>query len=78
MENSDDEEDNKMEITRNPFDSHLCDKENYPKLDASVLCETAESPTTPESAEFRWSIGQIALMNPADLDVCPNQEYSIL
>ena len=72
---TEDAEENKMEITRNPFDSHLCEKDNYPGLDASVF----EQSTTPpkEKEEFRWSIGQIALMNPANLDLNPNQEYSI-
>lgn len=72
---SEDLEENKNEVTRNPFDSQLCGKENYPGLDASVFSVT-ETPEQ-EKGEFRWSIGQIAIMNPAELDLYPNQEYSV-
>lgn len=76
-DNSADEfEENNLEITRNPFDSQLYDKENFPVLDSSVFI----NPSTPKrksAEEFRWSIDQIALLKPAQMDLFPNQEYSV-
>ena len=74
--NEDDSEENKLEITRNPFDSNLYDKDNFPILDASIFTES-KTPDSRSPAGFRWSIDQIAKLKPVDLDMCPNQEYSV-
>lgn len=73
---NEDSDENKLEITRNPFDSNLYEKDNFPSLDASVFMES-RTPDSRSPAEFRWSIDQIAKLRPADLDMCPNQEYSV-
>ena len=81
-----DSEENKLEITRNPFDSNLCNKDNFPVLDASVFTDSRRSSEyrspggtsgTGGGGGFRWSIDQIAKLQPADLDMFPNQEYSV-
>ena len=83
-----DSEENKLEITRNPFDSNLCNKDNFPVLDASVFTDSRisseyRSPGGTSNGGagggggFRWSIDQIAKLQPADLDMFPNQEYSV-
>lgn len=74
---NEDSDENKLEITRNPFDSNLYDKDNFPSLDASVFTEN-RTPDSRSPAEFRWSIDQIAKLKPADLDMYPNQEYSVM
>ena len=77
-ESMDDEsnESNKLEITRNPFDSQLFEKENFPVLDSSIFIETT-TPNRNSTDAFRWSIDQLALLKPAEMDLYPNQEYSI-
>jgi len=82
MSEDSNDDSNKLEMTRNPFDSHLYEKENFPQLDASVFVNSGRTPEEHKSPSsgggFRWSIDQIAKMQPADLDTFPNQEYSIM
>ena len=65
----------KLEITRNPFDSNLYEKENFPTFSPSILAKT-DTPKS-ESGDFRWSIDQIATMNPTAIEEYPLQEYSV-
>eukprot|EP00111_Clytia_hemisphaerica_P009670 TCONS_00028358-protein len=76
---NEDSDENKLEITRNPFDSNLYEKDNFPVLDASVFTDSRRSSEHQESpaSSFRWSIDQMAKLQPADLDMFPNQEYSV-
>ena len=90
---NEDSDENKLEITRNPFDSNLCNKDNFPILDASVFTDSRMSSehrspggesnggggggSGSGGGGFRWSIDQIAKLQPADLDMFPNQEYSV-
>lgn len=66
----------KLEMTRNPFDSNLYEKENFPVLDSSIFTESVEVKRK-STGEFRWSIDQLAKLKPTEMDMNPNQEYSI-
>ncbi|XP_031573143.1 protein aurora borealis-like [Actinia tenebrosa] len=67
-----------MEITRNPFDSDLEGKLNFPGFSPSMFTapKTPETPVNKKKKEFRWSIEQISRLYPVDMDEYPNQEYS--
>ena len=69
---------NKLEITRNPFDSNLYDKENVPLLDSSLFTMETNTPKRKSEEEFRWSLDQLAKLRPAEMDPFPKQEYSIM
>ncbi|XP_065656959.1 uncharacterized protein LOC100200634 [Hydra vulgaris] len=66
-----------LELTRNPFDSNLYERDNFPTLDSSVF-QISATPKHDSNGEFRWSIDQIALLKPAEMDLNPNQEYSVV
>ncbi|EDO37842.1 predicted protein [Nematostella vectensis] len=66
-----------LEVTRNPFESDHEDRLHFPGFSPSMFT----TPRTPISEkrkpkEFRWSIDQISVLRPADIDEFPNQETS--
>ncbi|XP_065072194.1 uncharacterized protein LOC135696654 isoform X1 [Rhopilema esculentum] len=65
-----------LEITRNPFDSREFDKENLPAFSPSIFVVSGCRSSEKKNKSFRWSIDQIAALKPAEIDECPNQEYS--
>eukprot|EP00794_Sanderia_malayensis_P017025 gene17025-18739_t len=66
-----------LEITRNPFDSKDFDKENCPAFSPSIFVKSVrEEDSGKKSKEFRWSIDQMAVLKPVDIEQYPYQEYS--
>ncbi|KAK3727494.1 hypothetical protein QZH41_018361, partial [Actinostola sp. cb2023] len=65
-----------LEMTRNPFDSDIEEKSNYPGFSPSMFVDQRTPVNNRKAKEFHWSIEQISRLYPADVDEFPNQDYS--
>ncbi|XP_041467030.1 uncharacterized protein LOC121417404 [Lytechinus variegatus] len=61
-------------LTVNPFDTASLDSMHLPAFSPSVFKSSQDTPCSKKKSGFRWSIDQMSLLFPADIDELPQQQ----
>ncbi|XP_030836827.1 uncharacterized protein LOC100892267 [Strongylocentrotus purpuratus] len=61
-------------LTVNPFDTVSLDSMHLPAFSPSVFKPSQDTPCSKKKSGFRWSIDQMSLLYPADIDELPQQQ----